>query len=56
VGKGGVVKNEVKRLEVIEKIKKNAIEMGLEVKGVVKSPLVGPKGNVEYLIYLLTHA
>ncbi len=54
VGKGGVVKDEIKRLEVVEKIKKNAIDMGLEVKGVIKSPLVGPKGNVEYLIYLLT--
>ncbi len=56
VGKGGVVKDEVKRLEAVEKIKKNAIDMGLEVKGVIKSPLIGPKGNVEYFIYLLTHA
>lgn len=54
VGKGGVVKDEAKRLEVIEKIKKNAIDTGLEVKGVIKSPLIGPKGNVEYLIYLHT--
>ncbi len=56
VGKGGVVKDEVKRLEAVEKIKKNAIDMSLEVKGVIKSPLIGPKGNVEYFIYLLTHA
>ncbi len=53
VGKGGVVKDEVKRLEVVEKIKKNARDTGLEVKGVIKSPLIGPKGNVEYLIYLV---
>ena len=52
VGKGGVVKDESKRLEVIEKISKEADNMGLEVKGVIKSPLVGPKGNIEYFIYL----
>lgn len=51
VGKGGVVKDEAKRLEVIEKITKELRDMGLEVKGVIKSPLVGPKGNIEYFIY-----
>ncbi len=51
VGKGGVVKDEAKRLEVIEKITKELRNMGLEVKGVIKSPLVGPKGNIEYFIY-----
>ena len=52
VGKGGVVKDESKRLEVIEKISKEMDNMGLEVKGIIKSPLVGPKGNIEYFIYL----
>ncbi len=52
VGKGGVVKNEKKRLEVIEKIKSESQKMGLAVKGVTKSPIKGPKGNVEYFIYL----
>jgi len=52
VGKGGVVKDEAKRLEVLEKITKEVKNMGLIVKGVIKSPLLGPKGNTEYFIYL----
>lgn len=52
VGKGGVVKDEAKRLEVIEKITKETRNMCFKVKGVKKSPLVGPKGNLEYFIYL----
>lgn len=52
VRKGGVVKDEAKRLEVIYKITKEVKDMGLEVKGVKKSPLIGPKGNIEYFIYL----
>jgi len=52
VGRGGVVKDENIRLAVIEKIKAGAIELGLDVIGVTTSPIKGPKGNVEYLIYL----
>ncbi len=52
VGKGGVVKDEGKRLEAIERIKTKSEKMGLEVKGTTASPIKGPKGNVEYLIYL----
>ncbi len=52
VGKGGVVKDESKRLEVVENIKSELTEMGLEVIGTTTSPIKGPKGNVEYLIYL----
>jgi 23S rRNA (cytidine1920-2'-O)/16S rRNA (cytidine1409-2'-O)-methyltransferase len=52
VGKGGVVRSEEKRLEIIENIKDETGKMGLEVLGVTPSPLKGPKGNVEYLLYL----
>jgi 23S rRNA (cytidine1920-2'-O)/16S rRNA (cytidine1409-2'-O)-methyltransferase len=52
VGKGGVVKDEIKRTEVIDKITRNMMDIGLKVKGVIRSPLVGPKGNVEYFICL----
>jgi len=52
VGKGGVVRDEAKRREVIEKIKTAVEAMNLEVKGVTESPVRGPKGNVEFLIYL----
>ncbi len=52
VGKGGVVRSETKRLEVVENIKRETESMGLEVSGVTRSPIKGPKGNVEYFIYL----
>lgn len=53
VRKGGVVKEEARRLEVVEKITKEVKKIPLEVKGVMVSPLVGPKGNVEYFIHLV---
>jgi 23S rRNA (cytidine1920-2'-O)/16S rRNA (cytidine1409-2'-O)-methyltransferase len=52
VGKGGVVRDESKHQEVVEKISRLAGELGLQVKGVVESPIKGPKGNREFLIYL----
>ena len=52
VGKGGVVRNEEKRLEIVENIKAETEKMGLEILGVTPSPVKGPKGNVEYLLYL----
>lgn len=52
VGKGGVVKDEEKRLSAVEKIKSESEKMGLSVAGMTESPIKGPKGNVEYLIYL----
>ncbi|RJR15892.1 MAG: TlyA family RNA methyltransferase [Nitrospiraceae bacterium] len=52
VGKGGVVKSEDKRLEIIQNIKNETAKMGLDILGVTPSPIKGPKGNVEYLLYL----
>jgi 23S rRNA (cytidine1920-2'-O)/16S rRNA (cytidine1409-2'-O)-methyltransferase len=52
VGKGGVVRSEEKRLEIVENIKGQTENMGLEILGVTPSPVKGPKGNVEYLLYL----
>lgn len=48
----GVVRDEGKRLKAVEMIKNKSEETGLHVKGVMVSPLVGPKGNIEYFIYL----
>jgi 23S rRNA (cytidine1920-2'-O)/16S rRNA (cytidine1409-2'-O)-methyltransferase len=53
VGKGGVVRDESKQMEVVEKIKTASEIMGLEVKGLTASPIKGPKGNVEYLMYAI---
>ncbi len=52
VGKGGVVREESKRVKVLEKIKTLAEGLGLKVSGLMRSPVMGRKGNVEYLIYL----
>ncbi len=52
LGKGGVVRDERKHREVIESICSLVETLGLEVKGVTESPLLGPKGNKEFLIYL----
>lgn len=51
VGKGGVVRDEAKHMAVVEKIKDFCIDIGLSVIGVVESPIFGPKGNREFLIY-----
>ena len=50
VGKGGIVRDEAKRKEVVDKITNFVSGLGMDVKGVVESPITGADGNVEYLI------
>lgn len=52
VGKGGVVKNQSLRLKIVERIKSDCERMGFRFLGTVESPVKGPKGNIEYLLYL----
>lgn len=52
VGKKGVVRDYRVHVEVIEKIKNFALDNGFNVLGVDYSPIKGPEGNIEYLIYL----
>lgn len=52
VGKGGVVRDEGKRMLAVEEIKRFSEEIGLNVSGIFQSPIKGPKGNIEYFIYL----
>jgi 23S rRNA (cytidine1920-2'-O)/16S rRNA (cytidine1409-2'-O)-methyltransferase len=54
VGKGGVVRDPEKRQGAVEKIRAFAANAGLTVAGVVESPILGPAGNVEYLMCLRT--
>lgn len=49
VGKGGIVKDEEKHRQVIEKINNFAREIGLINKGLVDSPILGADGNKEFL-------
>jgi len=52
IPKGGVVRDQALHDEAIAKIQLFSQTIGLENEGVVRSPLVGPKGNVEFLILL----
>lgn len=52
VGKGGVVRDPDLQQAVIKRIKALATELDCTVSGVVESPLLGPKGNREFLICL----
>lgn len=52
VGKGGVVRDPGLHLEVIERLAAFFKASGWSVKGYIPSPILGPKGNREFLIYL----
>lgn len=52
VGKKGVVRDKNVHAEVIKKIYDFACEQGFSVCGLDYSPIKGPEGNIEYLIYL----
>ena len=49
VGKGGIVRDDDKRAEVIEKVNAFALSLGLEVTGLIDSPILGAEGNKEFL-------
>jgi len=51
VGKGGIVRDEASRAAAVEKVKTAFQNNGLDVKGIIPSPITGQDGNVEYLIY-----
>ncbi|HYA93551.1 MAG TPA: TlyA family RNA methyltransferase [Thermodesulfobacteriota bacterium] len=52
VGRGGVVRDETLHKKVIDRISHFSRGLGLRVLGVAESPLLGPKGNKEFFIYL----
>lgn len=52
VGKGGVVRSADEHARVIDEIKSAAVQLGFEVLDVTESPLLGPKGNKEFLLHL----
>ena len=52
VGKGGVVRSAAEHARVIEEITTAASAIGYTSRGVIESPLLGPKGNKEFLLYL----
>jgi 23S rRNA (cytidine1920-2'-O)/16S rRNA (cytidine1409-2'-O)-methyltransferase len=55
VGKGGVVRDPAQHQLVLEQLTGFARELGYAVQGPIPSPLLGAKGNREFLIHLLPH-
>lgn len=52
VGKGGVVRDPAVHLQVLRDIVMWLREAGISVKGIIRSPLKGPAGNIEFLMLL----
>lgn len=52
VGKKGVVREKSTHIEVIEMVSRLAIKEGFKILDLDFSPIKGPEGNIEYLIYL----
>ncbi|MFN8420494.1 MAG: TlyA family RNA methyltransferase [Anaerolineae bacterium] len=52
VGKGGVVKSAEIHRRVLTEVLTAAQEIGFAVNGVIRSPLKGPAGNIEFLAWL----
>ena len=52
VGKKGVVRDKKVHLEVIHMVSNYASEIGFDCLDLSFSPITGPEGNIEYLLYL----
>ncbi len=52
VGKKGVVKDKGVHKEVIEKVMSYSARIGLIPAGLQYSPITGPEGNIEYLLWM----
>ena len=52
VGKKGVVRDEAVHEDVVRTITQFAADTGFAVAGLTFSPIKGPEGNIEYLMYL----
>ena len=52
VGKNGVVRSREVHRRVVEEMTQFALQAGYAVLGLTYSPIKGPQGNIEYLLYL----
>jgi len=53
VGKGGIVRDQAARIAAVEKVSECFRGLGLEIRGVIPSPITGQDGNVEFLIHAI---
>lgn len=51
VGRGGVVRDSRIHREVLERVATEAAKVGLGPQAILRSPLLGPRGNVEFLMW-----
>ncbi len=52
VGKKGVVRDKAVHEEVINKVIDFALKIGFSIRNLEYSPIKGPEGNIEYLVYI----
>lgn len=52
VGHGGVVRDPAVHIDVLKMAREKSQALGLFVHGLSYSPIKGPKGNIEFLLYL----
>lgn len=52
VGKGGIIRDDDKRMGAVNAVKAFAEETGLLIIGLFQSPVKGQKGNIEYFLYM----
>lgn len=53
IGKKGVVRDPSVHTEVVESITSFAVDCGFTLKNLDFSPIKGPEGNIEYLMYII---
>lgn len=51
VGRGGIVRSSEKHRSVLDRIYSQAAGWGLQIGGSIPSPILGQKGNTEFLVY-----
>ena len=51
VGRGGLIKNPSIHLDILYEFVSNAYRVGLDIKKVKHSPLLGASGNLEFIAY-----
>jgi 23S rRNA (cytidine1920-2'-O)/16S rRNA (cytidine1409-2'-O)-methyltransferase len=56
VGKKGVVRDPIDHAWAIAQVMNTAKDLGWQVSGLTWSPIVGPAGNIEYLLHLSSHS
>ena len=54
IGKGGIVRDEAARADALASVAATARNLGYRVVGDTVSPITGGKGNVEFLLHLVT--